>query len=167
MESRAPAVQVAICAESGPYKAHSKTKKKQLDQHSYAAYLKDMATEARKVLGVGPATRVEVIQDNWRVHTAPAAKAAEVRYRLDVIEGQPVRSPDLNPIENVFAILSKRLDNLYMRPEKQNVLREEFEADVRETLQELAADGTISRICSSMPKRCERVIAQQGGPTKC
>ena len=75
------------------------------------------------------------------------------------------RRPE-DPIENVFAILSKRLDNLYMRPEKQNVLREEFEADVRETLQELAADGTISRICSSMPKRCERVIAQQGGPTK-
>ena len=53
-----------------------------------------------------------------------------------------------------------------MRPEKHNVGQEEFETDVREVLQGLAADGTITKICTSMPTRCEEVIAKQGGPTR-
>ena len=68
--------------------------------------------------------------------------------------------------ENIFARLAKRLDTIYMRPEKQNATREEFEADVREALQAWADNGTIKQICTSMPKRFRDVLDADGGPTK-
>jgi len=158
--------QVAICEECTPYKRLSKSKKKQLDQHCYAAYLGDMAKGARDVLGVQRDEPVTVVQDNWRVHNAPTARAAERKYRLTVIPNQPVRSPDLNPIENVFAMLARRLSIMYLEDDKQHVDADEFCSDVLLALYSLESEGVIRTICRSMPERCAAVIAASGGPTK-
>ena len=77
----------------------------------------------------------------------------------------PARSPDLNPIENVFKLLGDQLrDNAL----DQNIEREkfrEFRRRVVKTLLGIPAD-VIDRIIASMPKRIDSIIEARGGRLK-
>ena len=97
-------------------------------------------------------------QDN-----APAHKS---RRTLQFMENNGIRllpwppqSPDLNPIENLWAILKSRLENLDIHGMDQLVVaaRREWDAIPPETLANLVA---------SMPRRIQAVIQAQGGPTR-
>jgi len=156
-----------MCDESTPYKAYSQTPKGQLDQHSYAVYLRDLAASYRETFGLSADDPVPLVQDGWSIHLAPAARQAERDHNIKVVEGQPSISPDLNPIENIFARLIERIEAIYTDDAKSHVSVDEFKNDVMDVLVGLAADGTIERTCSdaSMRARCAAVLANQGGPT--
>lgn len=72
----------------------------------------------------------------------------------------PPQSPDLNPIENIWAHLKKQLRKRPIQPTNHNELYaaivEEWEAIPRKIL---------TNMVQSMPKRIEKVIKQRGGST--
>ena len=70
----------------------------------------------------------------------------------------PPYSPDLNPIENLWADMARRV--------------EEFQCDTMEELQDVIAaewdkiDGDMRKLAHSMPSRCQAVIDAKGWHTK-
>jgi len=77
----------------------------------------------------------------------------------------PARSPDLNPIENFFGMVTKTLRK---QVKDRNIEREsfsEFVERVRTTMLNYSADK-IDAIIKSMDKRIGMVIAAKGGRTK-
>ena len=100
------------------------------------------------------------MDDNARAHRA--------RVVTEFLEGQgiermewPARSPDLNPIEHVWDMMGRSLEQLEAHPLGLQQLGVALEAawdalDVRD----------INRLISSMRQRCEAVIAAGGGHTR-
>ena len=77
----------------------------------------------------------------------------------------PARSPDLNPIENLFKITK---DLLREEAISRNIISEtkaEFEARIRRTLLSIPIE-TIDRIIMSMNKRLHKIIANKGNRLK-
>ena len=73
----------------------------------------------------------------------------------------PARSPDLNPIENVFHLVGRKLQQDAI---SQNITRETFEqfsARVKNTLESFPIE-TINRTIDSMPRRIKMVIERKG-----
>jgi len=56
--------------------------------------------------------RLTFQQDGARAHTANSIKAYLKRKRVDVMENWPPRSPDLNPIENLWARLARDVSRI-------------------------------------------------------
>jgi DDE superfamily endonuclease/Transposase len=93
-------------------------------------------------------------QDNAPQHTANISKHWFHTHGVDLIDFPPY-SPDLNPIENLWAILKQRVEKRLVRTtdEVEAVLKEEWEALDQELLTNLAY---------SMPERCQAVIVNHG-----
>ena len=77
----------------------------------------------------------------------------------------PARSPDLNPIENVFHLVGKQLRKDALEKQIQDETFEQFSARVKQTLLAFPAD-IIDRTIESMPKRIDLVIKHNGQRTK-
>ena len=168
--------QLVIVADGATYLGQSRSAGGQLDQYCYAAYLEDLALNFTQLFddwnaaGLNPpidTSEIHLLQDNWRVHNAPEARAAAIANDIVIVPDQPTRSPDLNPIEHVFKCLADALDAMYLDPAKANVTRDEFCADVNACLHALQVEGTLAKICSdeSMRNRCNAVIAANGYAT--
>lgn len=99
-------------------------------------------------------TRRWLLQDNLKAHKAPAAARALHDAGFTQLEFPPY-SPDLNPIENLWADVQKRMD---MTPVS---TKAELEA-----LLINAWEDTSIKLCSklahSMPKRIAAVIKKNG-----
>eukprot|EP00794_Sanderia_malayensis_P002081 gene2081-2359_t len=83
-------------------------------------------------------------------------------YRLVKI---PVRSPDLNVIENLFHLIRKKLRD---DAKDQNITKEsynEFISRVDKTITDFPVE-TINNLINSIPKRLRMVIQQKGLRTK-
>lgn len=95
----------------------------------------------------------------------PCQNSAEARgelRRLGVIMTPiPPRSPDLNPIENLFAQVKRklRLDALEKRIEKES--ERQFARRVHRTITRFPVDR-INRLIESMDRRITLLIAQKG-----
>ena len=80
----------------------------------------------------------------------------------------PPRSPDLNPIENVFHMVKA---NLHKDTTDKTIRKEtiqEFRIRVRRKLLSFTGDVTYrNNLTSSMPRRVDVVIKQKGFRTKC
>ena len=77
----------------------------------------------------------------------------------------PARSPDVNPIEDLFKIVKNRLQKDAL---KKNITRESFEEfskRVRQTILNIDT-VTIDKIIASMNKRIDLIIIKKGGRTK-
>jgi transposase len=101
-----------------------------------------------------------LMQDNARPHTARVVQ----NYLLDVginTLNWPARSPDLNPIENVWDMLGRRVRG---HPNRPNNLEELGELLV-EIWNGLDQDD-IRTLILSMNRRCEAVIRSRGGNTR-
>lgn len=79
--------------------------------------------------------------------------------------GIPARSPDLNPIENIFHTVRKQLkqDAIDRQIEKETYVQ--FCKRVHETITSLSLDY-IKTTIASMPTRIESVIKSKGNRTK-
>ncbi|KAL0174413.1 hypothetical protein M9458_030381, partial [Cirrhinus mrigala] len=93
-----------------------------------------------------------LMQDNARPHVAGVFSAVSQDEGIDAMDW-PARSPDLNPIEHVWDIMSRSIHQRHVAPQ---------------TVQELAdalVQETIHHLIRSMPKRCREVIQARGGHT--
>ena len=96
-------------------------------------------------------------QDNAPAHKSRATMAWFRKHHFDVMEW-PARSPDLNPIENVWDILFRRIHARQNPPDSiqtlSNALREEWDA---------IPQPTIRGIIRSMGRRCRMCCEARGG----
>lgn len=99
-------------------------------------------------------------EDNARPHTAKVATAFREKNALYTLPW-PSQSPDLNPIENLWAEAKRSLHNQKKKPS--NVA--ELEKCVKKLWKAIPRE-TIENLVDSMPRRIQAVIAAKGGPTK-
>ena len=104
------------------------------------------------------------VQDGDSSQNSAVAREAlvDVNAHLFTI---PARSPDLNPIENIFHLVSKQIKN---DAKKFNITKENFQqfsSRCKKTLMEFSPE-IISKTVSSMNKRIDLVIKSKGQRTK-
>lgn len=98
-------------------------------------------------------------QDNDPKHTAKVVQKYFKDNRVNVLDW-PAQSPDLNPIEHLWAELERRIQKRDVRPKNKTEL---MEALVEEWSQ-ISPDVT-AKLVDSMPKRCKAVLQAKGGHT--
>ena len=95
-----------------------------------------------------------LLQDNSRNHTCPPVREWLHRHGITVLDFPPY-SPDLNPIENLWANVKSRVKN--HRPTDVDSLQDAVHEEWNKTDIEW-----IHHTVDSMPDRCEQVIAARG-----
>jgi Transposase/DDE superfamily endonuclease len=98
------------------------------------------------------------LQDNAPQHKSVLVRTWLFNNGIQCIDFPPY-SPDLNPIENLWADLARRV--------------EQFQCETMEELQDIVAEewkktpkSLLRKLAHSMPKRCQAVIDAKGDHTK-
>jgi len=122
------------------------------------------ATTVRKKYGAWAGWTQGVVHDGERALWAPAAKAAYTAVGVPALK-HPPRSPDLNPIENIWARLDDRLDRTAPNGFE---TEKKFMGRVRAAMRHLntAKLDELKRTVNSMPTRVQEVLKLKGGMTK-
>ena len=96
-----------------------------------------------------------LVQDNARAHTSLLTRTAAARLGIPLLPGWPARSPDLNPIENLWGVLQRAVSNRGPsdRDELVRFVRAEWLA---------IPQNTIDHLVESFDGRVQRLL-QQGG----
>ncbi len=98
-------------------------------------------------------------QDLAPAHTAKGTKSWFNVHGVTVLDW-PANSPDLNPIENLWGIVKRKMRDT--RPNNADDLK----ATVKETWASIPPQQ-CHKLITSMPRRIEAVIKAKGAPTKC
>ena len=96
-----------------------------------------------------------LVQDNARAHTSLLTRTAAARLGIPLLPGWPARSPDLNPIENLWGVLQRAVSN--RGPSDRDELVRFVRAEWRAIPQ-----NTIDHLVESFDGRVQRLL-QQGG----
>jgi hypothetical protein len=99
-------------------------------------------------------------QDNDPKHTSRAAREWFISNKINVLDW-PAQSPDLNPIEHLWAHLKRQLADYDEAPVSMNDLWLRVEAEWDKIKKETCAD-----LIHSMPKRVAAVLKAKGKYTK-
>jgi transposase len=126
-----------------------------MDSETYVDVLKDYYHATIKFYGMNPKTTM-LQQDNASSHTSAMTKRFLKKTKIAVLDW-PVRSPDLNIIENVWAYIKRRLDEYDTPPESKNDLWNR----VQKIWTALPQDF-IHRLYESLPKRMKAVYKSRG-----
>ncbi len=97
-------------------------------------------------------------QDLAPAHTAKGTKSWFNDHGVTVLDW-PANSPDLNPIENLWGIVKRKMRDT--RPNN----ADELKATVKETWASILPQQ-CHKLITSMPRRIEAVIKAKGAPTK-
>ena len=130
-----------------------------MDQFMYKKVLREqLLPELRAAKKLGGEWRL--MHDNAPSHKANSIKAYLAEEKVEMIEWPPY-SPDMNPIENVWAWMKQKLANDYTVCTNQKDLEENF----MEIWESITPDMCIA-FCGNYEKRLEAVKIAKGGPTK-
>lgn len=101
---------------------------------------------------------VKFQQDNAPCHKSALTMRWFEENNIDLLEW-PAQSPDLNPIEHLWSILKRRIQehSITSKETLKNVLQQEW-SDI--------SSEECRKLVSTMPKRVAAVIKAKGGPTK-
>jgi transposase len=107
-------------------------------------------------------------QDNAKIHKSKSTVDWLLRHGIELLEDWPAHSPDLNPIEHVWALLKRKMAKDY--PDiwelKRNQLNiAEFTSCLQSTWRSLD-QADIDRLIDSMPRRLAAVKKARGWYTK-
>ena len=100
------------------------------------------------------------IQDGDPSQNSAMARAAMERANCELLK-IPRRSPDLNPIENIFKLVSDELREQAIKCEITKETFEEFELRLISTVKSIPVD-TINNTIASMPNRLSEIIKKKG-----
>jgi hypothetical protein len=98
------------------------------------------------------------MDDNAPIHRAAAVTEWKTSFDIDCMAWRPY-SPDISPIENIWAHIKKRLQTLSPQPTTLTELSEKFQ----ELWNTFPAD-TLNALYDSIPKRVEMCIRNKGHP---
>uniref|UniRef100_A0A4W5KKF7 HTH cro/C1-type domain-containing protein n=1 Tax=Hucho hucho TaxID=62062 RepID=A0A4W5KKF7_9TELE len=93
-----------------------------------------------------------LMQDNARPHVAGVCQQFLREEGIDAMDW-PARSPDLNPIEHIWDIMSRSIHQRHVAPQTVQEL-----ADALVQVWEEIPQETIHHLIRSMPRRCREVI---------
>ena len=102
---------------------------------------------------------LQLQQDNARPHTCRMAKAALEDAGVQILQW-PARSPDLSPIEHVWDMIQRKLNESDSPPTSLNSLKEKVIQSWNDIDQ-----AEIFRLIESVPRRLSECITQKGGHT--
>lgn len=100
-----------------------------------------------------------LMQDNARPHVAGVCQQFLQEEGIDAMDW-PACSPDLNPIEHIWDIMSRSIHQRHVAPQTVQEL-----ADALVQVWEEIPQETIRHLIRSMPRRCREVIQARGGHT--
>jgi transposase len=98
-------------------------------------------------------------QDNAPIHTSRETKRAILELGLNVM-AWPSKSPDLNPIENLWGVLARAVYN----EGRQFDTKEELKSAIIRGWATVTSD-LMNALVQSMPNRCQQVIERKGAYT--
>ena len=104
------------------------------------------------------------VQDGCPVMNSAAVKAAYAELGIEVIS-IPARSPDLNPVENVFNNVRRSLRQQAIRNRIVKETQVQFAVRVSNTIKRFSR-ATIDNTIETMPKRMRQIVASRGYRTK-
>ena len=99
-------------------------------------------------------------QDNDPKHTSGVAQEWLEDHRIDQLMW-PAQSPDLNPIENLWRTLKRRLNNYERAPTSIHELWKRVEVEWYKI-----SPQECKKLVDSMPQRIRECMKAKGGPTK-
>jgi hypothetical protein len=100
-------------------------------------------------------------EDGASCHTGKYATWWKATHQIKGFDVWPAQSPDLNPIENLWAALEKRIENVRHRISN----TEQLKACLQNEWRNLDSDLLVNLV-ASMPRRCQSVIDNNGGCSK-
>lgn len=129
-----------------------------MDGTQYRAMLKKMDPQLRKLM---PTADHIFMQDGATAHTANATQdyLEECKINFWKKTEWPAKSPDLNPIENLWAILNARVMKRYPKSEA------ELKRYLKQEWAKISIDD-IRHFVMSLPCRIKEVLAAHGWHTK-
>ncbi|KAL6457486.1 hypothetical protein MHYP_G00344490 [Metynnis hypsauchen] len=101
-----------------------------------------------------------LMQDDARPHVAGVCQQFLQDEGIEAMDW-PARSPDLNPIEHIWDIMSRSIHQCHVAPQTVQEL-----ADALVQVWEEIPQETIRYLIRSMPRRCREVIQARGGHTQ-
>jgi hypothetical protein len=102
-----------------------------------------------------------LLQDNASIHTAAQSRQALEQAGIMTIPDFPPCSPDLNPIEGVWALLKRRVNSRIPRPTTYDSIKQA----IVEEWDNLTVEDYEDMILS-MPERVAACLAAEGGHTR-
>lgn len=100
-------------------------------------------------------------QDNATPHIAKSTLKFLRKEKVSVLPW-PAKSPDLNPIENLWAIIKRMRDSILGMPTKKEQL-----VDQMQNLWNELEPTTIEHLCHSLPNRLSECVKQKGKQISC
>lgn len=130
-----------------------------LDAPTYQGILQDTLLPAAQGMFEDEEIEWEFMQDKATCHTATATKKWLADHEIKVIDDWPTKGDDINPIENLWAILDERVQKRKFTTLNgmKKVVREEWNK---------LDQSLLHRLIDSVSDRIRKVIEARGGHTK-